>query len=382
MMAAPGSTNAASVVATVAKNATAEMRMRRSRHGFPSLCCPDGSRTVSGLRYGLATLPRPRPKHGVYAASRMDRITVVSLRGGREEARHRVHAVAVADGKVVAACGDPALVTFFRSSAKPLQALPVVRARPDLDDAEIAIACASHLASPRTARARAAPPREGGRDARTTSSAGRSRRRLEHNCSGKHAAMLLLCRVNGAGRREGYRLAAHPVPAGDARRGRSRCRGRARSTADRHRRVRGRDLRADARADGARVLATRALDGGARVADAMRAHPELIRGDGAADTELMRPRRRLDREGRRRGPALRGPRRARRRAQGRGRGAARRPQRDSPRSSRGSASTPATSRDVPVENSRGEVVGELRRSPDTSPRVNKVDLFPNRTFPD
>ncbi len=31
-----------------------------------------------------------------------------------------------------------------------------------------------------------------------------------------------------------------------------------------------------------------ALDGGARAADAMRAHPELIRGDGAADTELMR----------------------------------------------------------------------------------------------
>jgi L-asparaginase II len=75
----------------------------------------------------------------------MDRITVVSLRGGREEARHHVHAVAIADGNVVAACGDPALATFFRSSAKPLQALPVVRARPDLDDAEIAIACASHL---------------------------------------------------------------------------------------------------------------------------------------------------------------------------------------------------------------------------------------------
>jgi L-asparaginase II len=31
-----------------------------------------------------------------------------------------------------------------------------------------------------------------------------------------------------------------------------------------------------------------ALEGGARAADAMRSHPELIRGDGAADTELMR----------------------------------------------------------------------------------------------
>ncbi|HEY5871806.1 MAG TPA: asparaginase, partial [Gaiellaceae bacterium] len=30
------------------------------------------------------------------------------------------------------------------------------------------------------------------------------------------------------------------------------------------------------------------LEGGVRAADAMRAHPELIRGDGAPDTELMR----------------------------------------------------------------------------------------------
>src|SRR4030095_724908 len=30
------------------------------------------------------------------------------------------------------------------------------------------------------------------------------------------------------------------------------------------------------------------LDGGLRAADAMRARPELVRGDGAADTELMR----------------------------------------------------------------------------------------------
>ena len=44
--------------------------------------------------------------------------------------------------------GDPSLVTFFRSSAKPIQALPLVRLRPDLGDEEIAIACASHLARP------------------------------------------------------------------------------------------------------------------------------------------------------------------------------------------------------------------------------------------
>jgi L-asparaginase II len=59
------------------------------------------------------------------------------------EALHYVHAVAVQDGAVVASAGNVGLVSFFRSSAKPLQALPLVRARDDLDDTEIAIACAS-----------------------------------------------------------------------------------------------------------------------------------------------------------------------------------------------------------------------------------------------
>ena len=42
--------------------------------------------------------------------------------------------------------GDPGLVTFMRSAAKPIQALPLARAREDLDDRDLAIASASHLA--------------------------------------------------------------------------------------------------------------------------------------------------------------------------------------------------------------------------------------------
>ena len=75
-------------------------------------------------------------------------IQVEVTRGGVVEAVHTVHAVAVRDGRIVAEAGDPRLVTFLRSSAKPLQALPLVRARPDLADREIAIACASHLSRP------------------------------------------------------------------------------------------------------------------------------------------------------------------------------------------------------------------------------------------
>src|ERR687886_2145679 len=72
---------------------------------------------------------------------------VAVRRRGVVEARHRVHAVAVRDGEVVAAAGDPQLVCFMRSSSKPLQALPLARARDDLDDRDLAIASASHLGS-------------------------------------------------------------------------------------------------------------------------------------------------------------------------------------------------------------------------------------------
>jgi len=69
-------------------------------------------------------------------------------RNGVVEAVHRVHAVAMRAGEVVATVGDPFLTCFMRSASKPLQALPLVRARDDLPDDELAIACASHRDTP------------------------------------------------------------------------------------------------------------------------------------------------------------------------------------------------------------------------------------------
>jgi L-asparaginase II len=77
-----------------------------------------------------------------------DPISVVVRRGDVVEARHIVHAVASRDGRIVERAGDPGIVCFLRSSAKPLQALPLVRACSELAEEEIAIACASHLARP------------------------------------------------------------------------------------------------------------------------------------------------------------------------------------------------------------------------------------------
>ena len=216
----------------------------------------------------------------------MDALNVVACRGEVVEAWHCVHAVAVSDGKIVASCGDPELVTTFRSSAKPLQALPVVRARPDLDDAEIAIACASHLHRPDQLE----PVQRLLTKADATEDdleCGPEPTRLEHNCSGNHAAMLLLCRVNDWPT-EGYRLPTHPCQQAMLAEIASAAEVEPESM--------------PSAIDGCGVVTyaltlermahafsrLESVDGGLRAADAMRAHPELIRGAGAADTELMR----------------------------------------------------------------------------------------------
>src|SRR6267378_7265541 len=74
-------------------------------------------------------------------------------RGAITESRHRGHVVAVEpDGKVVAYAGSPQDVTYLRSSAKPLQALPLLSSGAaehfGFTDQEVALACASHSGEP------------------------------------------------------------------------------------------------------------------------------------------------------------------------------------------------------------------------------------------
>lgn len=218
----------------------------------------------------------------------MDALSVSVYRGGIVEAVHRVQAVAVRDGKVIVAHGDPGLVTLMRSSAKPIQALPLARARDDLNDRELAIASASHLAdAEQLAAVRAllgkAPAHE---DELECGPVGDPPARIKHNCSGKHAGMLALCRARGW-RSEGYRLEAH------------RCQRAMLAEI-----ARAADADEDSiptAVDGCGVVTfalsleamartfarLEQLEGGDRVAAAMRAHPELIRGPKAPDTRLM-----------------------------------------------------------------------------------------------
>ena len=220
----------------------------------------------------------------------MGPIEVVVRRGSVVEARHRVHAVAWRDGAVVEQAGDPRLISFLRSSSKPIQALPLARARDDLDPREVAIACASHRAEPAQLDAvrrllAKAPARE--RELECGIQEGRPPDPLHHNCSGKHAGMLALCRARGW-RSEGYRHAAHRVQ-------------RAMATA--HAEAAGvHEDSMPTAVDGCGVVTfalslertavafarVQELAGGKRIGEAMRAHPELIGGAGQADTELMR----------------------------------------------------------------------------------------------
>jgi L-asparaginase II len=210
-------------------------------------------------------------------------------RGGTVEAVHRVHAVAVQDGAVVAEAGDPALVAFMRSSSKPLQAIPLARAREDLDARDLAIASASHLADEaQLAAVRALLAKApAGVDELECGAAGNPPSPLKHNCSGKHAGMLALCRANGWPS-EGYRLASHPV-----QRAMLAAHAEAAEVAEDE---------IPAGVDGCGVVTfalplermafafarLEGLDGGDRVAAGMREYPELIRGALATDTRVMR----------------------------------------------------------------------------------------------
>ena len=195
-------------------------------------------------------------------------------RGAVVEAVHLVH-VACTDGR---SFGDPELVCFLRSSAKPLQAVPFVEGYDDLGDDEIAIACASHRAEPAQldavrkvlvrAEATAVDLENGPQECRPEGTLG-------HNCSGKHAAMLAACRAHGWPLHP-YRDPTHPLQQRIAEL------------------IRGGDRAVDGCGvptfavtlrDAAGVL-TRTPE---RIRRAMRARPELVGGStGATDTDLMR----------------------------------------------------------------------------------------------
>ncbi len=150
------------------------------------------------------------------------------FRGDFLESVHTGHAViARADGDLVETWGDPAHVILPRSSAKMIQALPLLEsgAGAALTDRQLALACAAHAGEARHVEAVAQWLEDLGlyehalccgpqpsRDielAREMIRTGRSPTRFFNNCSGKHAGFLTLARHLSAG--PDYVNPDHPV---------------------------------------------------------------------------------------------------------------------------------------------------------------------------
>jgi L-asparaginase II len=228
------------------------------------------------------------------------------VRSGFVEGRHH-GSVAVLDagGELVASAGDPYGQVFPRSSNKPMQTVAMLRSGLDLrDDADIALVSASHSGEPFHVRRVRSLLRRAGLDeaalacppdlplseeaaARVLRGRGGPQRVLM-NCSGKHAGMLLTC-VTAGWSTVDYVDADHPLQ--------RQCRA---AVAE----LTGEDAAAvGVDGCGTPIFAT-SLQGLARaflacvhapidspprrVADAMRAHPELMSGTNRDDALLIR----------------------------------------------------------------------------------------------
>jgi len=156
---------------------------------------------------------------------------VETTRGGsRESLHHGAVAVVDAAGRLRYRAGDPDLRLFLRSSAKPLQAIPVIESGAadtlGLTDRELAVVCGSHAAEPmhvaavRSILSKAglddgflqcgAHPPFDAEQAALLAHAGQAPGPVHNNCSGKHAGMLAVCRVRGWPL-DTYRSPEHPL---------------------------------------------------------------------------------------------------------------------------------------------------------------------------
>lgn len=238
-------------------------------------------------------------------------------RGPVVESVHRGHFVAVdGDGRVVASLGAPGVVTYVRSAAKPIQALPLITTggadRFGVEPHELAVACGSHNGEEIHTRAAASLLSKAGLDpshlkcgahepygkgaAEALRAQGRKPTPLHNNCSGNHAGLLALAvhlgsppesydQPGGRAQREVFAAIARfsGVAAGELRFATDGCGIPAfalplRAIALMHARLAAPPRDFDD--------AERAACG--RVVSAMLAHPELVEGDGELDTEVMR----------------------------------------------------------------------------------------------
>ncbi|MGG6313952.1 asparaginase [Paenibacillus macerans] len=158
-------------------------------------------------------------------------LLVNEYRGGLLECSHYGHICLINEqGEIAGQAGNPHATVFTRSSAKPIQAIPGIRAGIKaafgLSDDEVAVMAASHraekihvgtlerllgkagLAEEGLVCAPSLPLDEEAKE--TLLRRGGERRRLYHNCSGKHLGVLAYSKLKGYPL-DGYNLPDHPV---------------------------------------------------------------------------------------------------------------------------------------------------------------------------
>lgn len=149
-------------------------------------------------------------------------------RSGLDEAFHHGCVVAVdPNGELIARFGDIDRPFYVRSSSKPFQAAVSVELGADLPPEHLAVACASHDGTPihvaivrkiltdaglDESNLRCPPdrPMSASADRLEASRGSVDKRRVFHNCSGKHAAMLRACVAQGW-KTETYLDSSHPL---------------------------------------------------------------------------------------------------------------------------------------------------------------------------
>lgn len=148
----------------------------------------------------------------------MDEILVEEYRGDLLECVHRGYICITGEGgQVVHSVGDSDFITYMRSSAKPIQVLPLLEAgleeKYGFTDKEITVMAASHRAQPWHVKAIEGIMEKTGikeeeliclptyplaADAKEKVIVeGGGPRRIYHNCSGKHMGILTLCTAMG-----------------------------------------------------------------------------------------------------------------------------------------------------------------------------------------
>jgi L-asparaginase II len=161
----------------------------------------------------------------------MIELRIETVRGPMVESVHRVSAVVVDTvGRRLAWSGDPDLVTFWRSAAKPFQAIPVVgdgaADRFGLSSEDLALICASHSSEPahlevidrlltrlqcsESDLACGGHPSLSEEVARDVTCRGVEPTPRWSNCSGNHAGMLALAKHHGWDTAS-YHREGHPV---------------------------------------------------------------------------------------------------------------------------------------------------------------------------